>query len=383
MSNASQSVLPRVDALESVRGLAALLVVVHHIPAWNAAFHDIGFVRNSYLMVQLFFVLSGFVIYGAYSERIHTPRDLARFQFLRFARLYPVHLLFLAPIAAVEILKWLAQTQLGSASPDTIPIEKNTLTAGLQHLFLLQAIGPTNNALTFNAVAWSISVEFYMYLLFGLTILAAGRFKDAALAGLFVISMGLVATDRTYGFELMLHCIAGFSLGCLIAKLRQIRPWSAPAIAPVLALAALMAFVHFKALNAYDLAIYPLTAALIFALSSSKANIVHTVLTRRPLVLLGAISYSLYMGHGLVLWIAKQFVRLVLKAPEVMIEGKAVPQLDALGASLVYAGVLVGSLALSVAVYVLIEKPLREKSRLLLLERDRNSARSGVALAAS
>jgi len=48
---------------------------------------------------------TGFVIYGAYRERIHSVRDLARFQFLRFARLYPVHLLFLAAFAGVETLK--------------------------------------------------------------------------------------------------------------------------------------------------------------------------------------------------------------------------------------------------------------------------------------
>lgn len=383
MSNASPSGLPRLDSLESVRGLAALLIVVHHMPAWNAGFHDIGFVRNSYLMVQLFFVLSGFVIYGAYSERIHTLRDLGSFQFLRFARLYPVHLLFLAAFVGVETLKWLAQTRFGVASPNTIPFEENNLAAGLQHLFLLQAIGPTNHALTFNAAAWSISVEFYMYLIFGLTILLAGRFKDAALAGLFAISMGLVASDRTYGFELMLQCIAGFSLGCLIAKLRQILPWSPPAAAPALALAALIAFVHYKPMHAYDLVIYPLTAALIFALASSKANLVHSLLTRRPLVLLGAISYSLYMAHTLVLWSANQFVRLVLKAPEILIEGKAMPQLDAVSAGLAYASVLGATLALSCAVYVFLEKPVRERSRLLVLKRDSDSARGAVALAPS
>ncbi len=383
MQTSSQSNFSRLDSLESLRGLAALLIVVHHIPAWNAAFHDIGFVRNSYLMVHLFFVLSGFVIYGAYGERIHSVRDLARFQFLRFARLYPVHLLFLAAFLGVETLKWIAQMRFGIAAANTNPFEVNTLEAGVQHLFLLHAVGPGDNALTFNAAAWSISVEFYMYLLFGLTILVTGKFKDAAMAGLFLASIIMIATGRTYGFELMLQCVAGFSLGCMIARLRRMRDWSAPVWAPAMALAALAAFIHWKPTLTYDLGVYPLTAALIFSLASCPAGPTHNLLTRRPLVLLGVISYSLYMAHTLVLWVANQFVRIVLKAPDVMIYGRSTPQLDAPAAALAYACVLAATIALSVAVYVLVEKPLRERSRRFLLEPKSFSVRRDGPLAAS
>ena len=52
----------KVEELESIRGLAALLVVFYHIPKWNPLL-EIGIINNGYLMVELFFVLSGFVIY--------------------------------------------------------------------------------------------------------------------------------------------------------------------------------------------------------------------------------------------------------------------------------------------------------------------------------
>jgi peptidoglycan/LPS O-acetylase OafA/YrhL len=49
--------------LESIRGLAAILVLFFHIPAWNARIYEINAIRNGYLMVDLFFALSGFVMY--------------------------------------------------------------------------------------------------------------------------------------------------------------------------------------------------------------------------------------------------------------------------------------------------------------------------------
>lgn len=45
--------------LESIRGIAAIFVVLFHIPAWNASFHDINLIRSGHIMVDLFFVLSG------------------------------------------------------------------------------------------------------------------------------------------------------------------------------------------------------------------------------------------------------------------------------------------------------------------------------------
>ncbi len=84
----------KIEELESIRGLAALLIVFHHIPKWNPIL-DTKIINNGYLMVELFFVLSGFVIFSAYANKIGDKRDLLRFQFLRFGRLYPVHLLFL------------------------------------------------------------------------------------------------------------------------------------------------------------------------------------------------------------------------------------------------------------------------------------------------
>ena len=100
--------LAKINELESLRGLAALLVVFFHVPKWNS-FLNVGIINNGYLMVELFFVLSGFVIFNAYSNNIKSKRDLMRFQFLRFGRLYPVHILFLLILLLIEVAKYFAQ----------------------------------------------------------------------------------------------------------------------------------------------------------------------------------------------------------------------------------------------------------------------------------
>ncbi len=53
---------PHFLALDSIRGIAALSVVLYHM-SWTSVIESQSYVRNSYLMVDLFFVLSGFVIF--------------------------------------------------------------------------------------------------------------------------------------------------------------------------------------------------------------------------------------------------------------------------------------------------------------------------------
>jgi len=55
--------IEKYEELDSIRGIAALLVVFEHIPNWNESFFNFVIFRNGYLMVELFFVLSGFVIF--------------------------------------------------------------------------------------------------------------------------------------------------------------------------------------------------------------------------------------------------------------------------------------------------------------------------------
>jgi peptidoglycan/LPS O-acetylase OafA/YrhL len=94
----------KIYQLESLRGIAAVMVVLYHC-AGRAKF-EIAFANNFYLFVDFFFVLSGFVIALNYSGKIDTKNDFFDFQFKRFLRLYPLHFAMLVVFLFLEIFKY-------------------------------------------------------------------------------------------------------------------------------------------------------------------------------------------------------------------------------------------------------------------------------------
>jgi peptidoglycan/LPS O-acetylase OafA/YrhL len=352
----------KIEELESIRGIAALLIVFFHLPKWNPIL-DIGLVKNGYLMVELFFVLSGFVIFNAYAEKITTQKDLFRFQLLRFGRLYPVHLLFLLVFLGIEIAKHIASTKFGINSPNTIPFETNNFSAFLKNIFLISSVLP-NQSPTYNGPSWSISVEFYTYLVFAASILLLKKSSVMFFTTLSFISLLMLATEKTFGFDSILRCFAGFFIGCLTAKFTKGIKTNFSNFYSVIVFFAIVSFLQLKTTGDFDLLIYFLTAALIATLVLSKNGTLKIILRFRFLTWLGAVSYSVYMSHGAILWVVNQVIRVVLKKPElVVVGGRSTPQLSQLEA--LFACVVVASVVLIVSafVYNFIEKPMREKSR--------------------
>lgn len=356
--------LNKIGELESIRGIAALLVVFYHIPKWNAVL-DFGLINNGYLMVELFFVISGFVIFNAYANKIAVKEDLFRFQFLRFGRLYPVHLVFLLAFLGIEMLKYIAAVKLGISSPNSKPFDANNATAFIEHLLLVSAIIPGQPP-TFNGPAWSISVEFYTYLVFGLATLYFRKAKLLFFGAVAMLALAALFSGKTYGFDYLLRCFAGFFIGCLTSQWVGKAKLRLPTVAPVIVLAGTLLFLHFKQTTEFDLLIYFLTAALIASLVLSDDGWLKSLLNSRVLLWLGAVSYSLYMSHAAIEWVVNQFIRVALKRPEIVgADGKSLPQLSQPETLLAVAVIAVTVLLVSAVVFNYVEKPMREKSRRL------------------
>ncbi|ELI8098729.1 acyltransferase family protein [Yersinia enterocolitica] len=353
----------KVYELESIRGVAALLIILVHIPSWNSNFYDWRFITNAYLMVELFFVLSGYVIYNAYANNISTGKDLVKFQFLRFARLYPVHILFLSVYVAIEIAKYIASVKFGVSSPNSKPFVENNFIALLQNIFLVQAIGSTGNHLTFNGPSWTISVEFYTYFIFGLVALLFNKYRNPIFISLFVLSIVLIATQTTFGFVSLLRCFAGFFAGCFVAVIKNRINLIINPVCSLLTLIAMIVFISFKEPLQYDWIVYLFAGVLIFTLTSSEGGVLKRILNFKILIWLGTISYSLYMCHYSVIWVTSQVIRFVFKRPEKVIANISAPQLTNLEAAFGYFAVLSISLVLGALVYKYIESPLRLRSR--------------------
>lgn len=293
---------PRLDALTGIRGIAAWLVVIYHVrfsfltilpPELVTAF------GKGYLAVDLFFVLSGFVLWFNYGEKLRSGGrgQVAHFLWRRFTRVWPLHgfmLLLFVIFAALLVVRGTPNVRYPF---DELPL----------HFLLIQNWGFTNN-LRWNDPAWSISAEFAAYLTFPLIVLAVRweRLSAAALIGIGVlVCAALAMLLQSVGAEKLgddvprlglWRCLAQFSLGivaCLLWRKWHGRPRAA--LLAVLVCLALLAVRIVTGIAEY----YVLPAALtagILALALDR-SIVARLLSSRPAVYLGEISYSTYLSH--------------------------------------------------------------------------------------
>ena len=320
--------------LDSIRGIAAVTVVIHHVilmPTFLAAFPnrawiDCAFFRSGGFLVDLFFVLSGIVMSMSYLQTDFGRFSLRDFMVRRFARVYPLHIVMLL----VLLLFRLARIGLGLVMAGvvvTVPaaFEVNNGYSFFLNVFLLHSLGFVHY-LNWNAPSWSISVEFYTYLVFGLMLLAAQRFNSLAwfyfgavtlAIGSWLILTMVVATpqlDVQFDWGL-LRCFTSFFLGVLTVKVVEALPRDiSPVLQGGIQFAAVVAAVaHVSLTEAYPWASYlaPVTFAVLLGslLAFPKAAVVPRMLTIRPLLWLGQRSYSIYMVHAFVVLLAEYFVR--------------------------------------------------------------------------
>jgi peptidoglycan/LPS O-acetylase OafA/YrhL len=359
------------NALESLRGIAALGVVFGHIN-WTFPLSDVGLIRNSYLMVDLFFVLSGFVICHSYGERIETGRDVARFIWVRFGRLYPLHLTFLFVFLAIEIAKYIADVKFGFAVNSNAFTSNNTFSF-ISNLLLIQALGVHDHTTSYNASAWSISTEFYTYVIFAtILLLFKARVAMVSASGLLIIAS--ITLDSGRLDHNIFRCIEGFFVGVITYHcyeelstrqfLKSECKWwmDAPGI---LSLIGLIIFLSMKDRSGVDTLILPLVAVLILSIALTPRGLLSTILDVAPLAWTGKVSYSIYMAHLAVIWPFSQVLRLGLKTPR-GIDGNGVMLTPhPLTGFLFLAAAFACILFVSHLTYTYIEDPYRKKSKKL------------------
>lgn len=353
--------------IESLRGIAAFFVVLLHLPIWNIVL-DINFLRNSYLMVDLFFVLSGFVIYGAYSENIKSASDIFRFQLLRLGRLYPIHVLMLIVYLVLEFVRYITVEKFGTIV-DVKPFEKSNLSSFIQHIFLVQSIGPLGLTDSYNVPAWSISVEFYTYLIFSVLILFFGKLKNIMFFIIFFLSITLTLFEKKFGFDALLRCFCGFFIGCIVAHACRITRVNFSSSTLAVCFAGLIIFMSFDISARQGIFIYFLTALLVFSLIKTEKSTIKQVLNSKPLIFLGAISYSLYMSHYVVIRIFDIILRRIFKMPVYAgINGGIETQLDVIQLMIALFFLIPIIIGVSYILYKYIELPLRALSRKTIFE---------------
>lgn len=274
---------------------------------WNNHLSNLRGVTNGYLAVDLFFILSGLVIAANYGHKIRDARSAMQFLGLRFFRLYPLHLAVLGMFVAVECLKWAAQQWTG-VSPEHVPFSGGqSLPVLAANVLLLQGLGVLRQH-GWNGPSWSISCEFFAYLLFALLCplkalrrtwaAAAAAACCAAAYAFLVITRGSLNVVFDLG---LLRCFAGFGCGVLLWKYRAaLEAWRpAQSGAWQLVVAAGAVLIVAVARGPAVAASIPAFVLLIACLRSDRGPVARFLTT--PLAqYLGRISYSIYMVHELV-----------------------------------------------------------------------------------
>jgi len=311
-----------IHALTSARGIAAWMVVLFHyreaLPGWVPA-PILDLVAQGYLAVDLFFLLSGYVIalnYAGEFSRLSLA-SIRRFLILRLGRIYPLHLFMLL---------------LFLLNPIAILLFSAAATPGLRYepvyfvlsLFLIQNWGFTDN-LAWNVPSWSISTEWAAYLLFPLLALGLHRAaRNAAvtlcLAGtllaVLAVSASLSGLDNLGsnipGFGL-LRCLLGFATGMLLWRLRVL--WSASAFGggnlATLCAAACTTLYAASPWAIHDFIIMPLGFTLLIWALTDDAALLSRMLQVSWLRAIGTVSYSTYLVH----YFVKDWVNFLLVRP--------------------------------------------------------------------
>ncbi|WP_235884987.1 MULTISPECIES: acyltransferase [Bradyrhizobium] len=321
-----------VQPLDSIRGIAATSVVIHHLllmPTFLAAFPhnawiNCSFFRSAWLLVDLFFVLSGMVMALSYIENDFTRFSLREFMIRRLARVYPLHIVMLLANLVFRLLRiGLVMAGVVVAAPTVFEVN-NAYSFGL-NVLLLHSMGFIDY-LSWNAPSWSISVEFYTYFVFGLIVLFALRMGSLSwfyvLSGLiavgslvfiiFVLEKRSLELQTDFG---LLRCFVGFFLGVLMVKIvDRLRAKPGAAVQGVLQFVAMIASIVLVSLaetNPAATFLAPVMFAIFLGslLSFPDALLMPRILVAKPLIWLGRRSYSIYMVHALVVLLAEYFVR--------------------------------------------------------------------------
>lgn len=279
--------------LDLYRYLAAVGIIVFHADAIDPTARGYLRVDGLNLFVDFFFILSGFVLFHTYSNMKISGENYYRFIAKRLARIYPLHILTMFAV----IVTYFTFPQL------TRPFSIQDIIA---NVFLVQAWGVLDHA-SLNVPSWSISAEFFCYLLFPLMLPLILRVPAAiTIAFSFALYFALSRFwpfwesgifGATYDFG-MLRALPTFILGCGMYRIYQQIPsvrnnvciWGGAAL---FCGGVLLMILYSKPV--VILAVFAIT--VVVTAIGERAGTMNAALSRTS-EWFGECSYAIYLIHG-------------------------------------------------------------------------------------
>jgi peptidoglycan/LPS O-acetylase OafA/YrhL len=342
----------RIEQLTFTRFIAVFAVVIFHFgtkispfnqPAVSAIF------TSAYLGVSYLYILSGFVLIIAYQKKAATGISLTPFFKSRFARVYPLYLLALI----ITILYYIVDNRIYS------------VTDLILNLLAIQAWVP-GYALSLNTPGWSVSTEIFFYLLFPFLfnfIYRKVAFKKLFIAVLLLWLITQIVLNRGFhsafykGFpsashdllfyfplmhlnEFLIGNITGLFFVSRIDQPKQKNDWL------ILLLFFLSAIgVNFITFLSFHNGLFALLFAPMIYLLSLNDGWINKLFIKKPLILLGEISYAIF----------------ILQKPVFLFGRSYLPKIGISDSTTMFYCIILILILCSALSYLVIENPLRKK----------------------
>lgn len=358
--------LTEIRSLTGIRGIAACYVMAYHLlqgPLNRGPVQT--FVNHGYIAVDLFFVLSGFVMaltYAPLFAQRFEGRTYREFLWKRFGRVYPLYIVVTAAVILVAWLAWSAPWSAGTIAANVL---------------LIQTWGLAKSIVD---AAWSISTEFAAYIFFPLllAVTVRGRWGITVLASMlavavlaFVASRSSIDLNQVYGGSTLrsgpldvfgehtpyplLRCFAGFALGLVAFRVAR-APGATSLFGRAFVPEAIASITVVLLFGRADVALTFFFALLVIALALADRRSPVVRLLGSPVAYwLGLISYSIYLTHRLTSDLFRE------SAFDVARRWHVPHAYTATGAAMIAL-----TLALSTLTYHAVEKPGRDSARRLI-----------------
>ncbi|WP_036799559.1 acyltransferase family protein [Photobacterium marinum] len=334
----------QIPILTPLRGFAALCVVFFHarlifFVQWKDPVSEYThFIENSYLWVDLFFVLSGFVMMHIYQQTFLQGISVAKwrhFMWLRFSRIYPLFLSTLLVLVLWESVKYFAAVGFYGGplfeawGVNGIPAFAGPFNSGdtlMANFLMLHAV--VNLDLSWNISSWSLSVEWLCYMVFPLLIpMLSVRSRNSVWMPVVIICIwtginknhgSLDVTGDLYAF---IRGLCGFAMGAWLRNVvlsLVVKKWfdnDAALLSVFLMSLWLMHLPKEGSHNVYVVLVFSLMV-FIAAQQSERQTPVFKMMDNRVTRFLGDISYSVYLWHAVLLLVGVEVLNLI--APEAL-----------------------------------------------------------------
>ncbi|HDK9819363.1 acyltransferase [Escherichia coli] len=325
--------MKEIKSLTGIRGIAALYVVLYH---------TVGSIifPNGYLAVDLFFILSGFIMCVVYNDSFNdsiTIKDYTNFMLHRFARIYPLYIF----LVALAIIAFYAFGKHFTAKEI------------LSNILLIQNLGLSKSIV---GPSWSVSVEFILYLFFPFVFFLCSKFR-AIKYFLWMLCFSLYfyitkshsefiigSSDGKGGLDLWKHDgvgavlrgFAGFCSGVFIYFLYRANFHNIikKSLSQILITLSICIIIYFT--SNLDILCTILFQALILSLALNENGLVSKILQSNIIMYMGRISFSIYLVHFLI----GEFVWNYIKIPNTCISPRLVSILIIISLSFISAHIL-------------------------------------------